>query len=286
MNIEIDSNSGFCFGVVYAIEKAEKFLKKNENLICLGDIVHNDAEVKRLQSKGLKVVDNQQLNHLTNKTVMFRAHGEAPSSYKLALEKNLKVIDASCPIVLRLQISIKNKYEQIKEQGGQIVIFGKKGHAEVIGLAGQTENNAIIVSDESDIEKIDFTKPIAVFSQTTKSKDSYHKIIAKIKEKLQTDDFYFQDSVCKQVANRDKDLRVFCQDKDVIIFMSGKKSSNGKMLFEICKKINPNTKFISEIDELQQDWFSNVSKVGITGATSTPAWLMLDAKKYIEENFC
>ncbi len=282
MNIEIDNNSGFCFGVVYAVKKAEEYLKHKKNLFCLGDIVHNDMEVLRLQKQGLKIIDYKTFEKLKDKEVLIRAHGEPPKTYEIAKKNNIKLVDASCPIVLRLQMNIRRTYEQMKKKNGQIVIFGKKGHAEVIGLAGHTNNEAIIVSSIDDLNSIDFNRPIAIFSQTTKSSSEYHKIIEEIKKRKKTQDFFYQDSVCKQVSNRDKEIRKFCENKDIIIFISGKKSSNGKMLFEICKSINPNTKFVSDISELNPLWFKNINSVGISGATSTPAWLMNKAKKTIE----
>lgn len=281
MNIEIDTNSGFCFGVVYAIDKAEKILEHSDNLYCLGDIVHNDAEVARLESKGLQIIDKEQLSKLKNKRVMFRAHGESPETYLAALKNNITVVDASCPIVLKLQLNIKKKYDQLKPKNGQIIIFGKKGHAEVIALSGQINNEAIIISNEDDLKLINFALPIAIFSQTTKSRTEYNQIVDKIKSRLITDDFYFQNSICNQVADRDKKLKKFCKDKDLIIFVSGKKSSNGKMLYGICCSINPNTKFISEITDIDNSWLDGVTNIGITGATSTPKWLMENVKNYI-----
>lgn len=285
MIVEIDNNSGFCFGVVYAIDKAEKILDKEKSLFCLGDIVHNDAEVKRLNNKGLQIIDYEQFKNLKNTKVLFRAHGEHPDSYRIAMEKNIQIVDASCPIVLRLQISIRKKYLEMKEKSGQIVIFGKHGHAEVIGLNGHANNQAIIVADIEDLKQIDFNKPIALFSQTTKSSNDYKQIISEIEKRKTTYDFYFQDSVCKQVANRDKYLKEFCKKNDLIIFMSGKKSSNGKMLFGICNSANNNTKFVSEVSDIKEDWFKGVEKVGITGATSTPSWIMKEAKEFIENHF-
>lgn len=282
MKIDIDKNSGFCFGVVYAVNKAEEYLSKNKKLYCLGDIVHNDMEVLRLQKMGLTIIDHQKFKELKNEEILIRAHGEHPDTYKLAKKNNIKLIDSSCPIVLRLQMNIKKTYEEMKQKNGQIVIFGKKGHAEVIGLAGHTNNEAIIVSSLDDLTNIDYNRPIAIFSQTTKSSSEYHTIIAEIKKRIKTKDFEHQDSVCKQVANRDKEIRKFCMNKDIIIFISGRKSSNGKMLYNICKSVNDNTKFVSELSEIEPSWFENVNSVGISGATSTPAWLMNDAKLKIK----
>jgi len=249
----------------------------------LGDIVHNDMEVERLKKLGLKIITQEELKNIKNETVLFRAHGEPPETYKLAKENNINIIDASCPIVLRLQTKIRQSYLEMKSKNGQIVIYGKKGHAEVIGLAGHTNNEAIIVSDIDDLDLIDYNRPISLFSQTTKSSVSYHKIISEIQNRIQNDDFTYLDSVCKQVSNRDKDLKEFCSDKDIIIFMSGKKSSNGKMLFEICKSVNPNTMFVTDISEIDYKWFKKDYTVGITGATSTPSWQMERAKDYIKK---
>jgi 4-hydroxy-3-methylbut-2-enyl diphosphate reductase len=282
MIIDIDKNSGFCFGVVYAVSKADEYLEKNNFLYCLGDIVHNDMEVSRLQKKGLKIINFETFKELKNQTVLIRAHGEPPQTYNIARQNNIKLIDASCPIVLRLQLSIKKYYNEMKKKQGQIVIYGKKGHAEVIGLSGQTNNEAIIVSNIEDLNKIDYSRPIALFSQTTKSSYTYHKIINEIKKRLLIDDFFFQDSVCKQVSNRDKEIREFSKNKDIVIFISGKKSSNGKMLYNVCKNVNPNTKFVSELEEISPHWFKKIQTVGICGATSTPSWLMLKAKNLIE----
>lgn len=283
MKINIDENSGFCFGVVYAVEKAESFLERNNPLFCLGDIVHNDLEIKRLHEKGLKTIDINYFKKLKNQTVLIRAHGEAPDTYKIANENNINLIDASCPIVLKLQIKIKKAFEQMKLKNGQVVIFGKKGHAEVVGLNGNTLNSAIIISSEDDLDQIDFLKPISLFSQTTKSATSYFKIIEKIKKRLITDDFTYLDSVCKQVSNRDKDLKLFCKNNDLIIFVSGVKSSNGKMLYDVCSSQNPYAKFISSTDEIKTEWFKNVNSVGITGATSTPSWLLVQTKQFIQK---
>jgi 4-hydroxy-3-methylbut-2-enyl diphosphate reductase len=285
MIIEIDINSGFCFGVVYAIEKAEMYLNSHQKLYCLGDIVHNDEEIKRLESLGLQIINYDKFKNINTEKVLFRAHGEHPNNYKIAFENNIDVIDASCPIVLRLQMNIRKKYLEIKDKNGQIVIFGKKGHAEVIALSGHACNQAIIVSNIDDLNLIDFNRPIAIFSQTTKSNFEYKKIVDEIKKRIKIDDFYFQDSVCKQVSNRDSDLRIFAKRHELVIFVSGKKSSNGKFLYDICSNENKNSFFISDETELKKEWFFNVNKVGITGATSTPMWLMEKIKSFIEKQF-
>ncbi len=284
MKITIDKNSGFCFGVVYAIEMAENILESQDKLYCLGDIVHNDMEVERLKNLGLIIINNDHLKELKNTSVLIRAHGEPPETYELALKNNLKLIDASCPVVLKLQNQIKNGYNKIKEIQGQVVIYGKKGHAEVVGLMGQTNGNAIIIENKNDIDKIDFSKPISIYSQTTKSPKSYSEIVYEIKKRSSSDiKFIVKDSLCRQVSSREPQLQKFSDENHVIIFVSGKKSSNGKMLYESCKKVNPNSYFISDIKEIKSNWFEQKSSVGICGATSTPLWLMQKVAKKISE---
>ncbi len=289
MTIEIDNNSGFCFGVVKAIEIAERELEKDKKLYCLGDIVHNDAEVKRLEKKGLKTISHDEFRTLKNTKVLLRAHGEPPETYKIAKQNNIELIDASCPIVLNLQKKIDKAYTDFSSVEGQIVIFGKVGHAEVIGLLGHTENKGIVISEEKDLDKIDFSKPINIFSQTTKSRSSYHSIIEKIKERMISEtgndeiNFIINDSTCRAVSNRDVFLKDFAKKHDIIIFVSGRKSSNGKVLYEVCKNQNPHSYFVSETDELQKDWFKPNISVGICGATSTPTWLMKKIKTAIEK---
>ncbi len=289
MKIEIDKNSGFCFGVVKAIEIAEKELEKNKELYCLGDIVHNDAEVKRLEKKGLITISHKKFKTLKNTKVLLRAHGEPPETYETAKQNNIELIDASCPIVLNLQKKIDKAYTDFSSIEGQIVIFGKEGHAEVIGLLGHTNNKGIIISNEKDLDKINFSKPINIFSQTTKSRSSYHHIIEKIKERMIKEvgnneiNFIINDSTCRAVSNRDVFLQDFAKKHDIIIFVSGKKSSNGKALFEICKRQNERSFFVSETDELNKDWFKKNDSVGICGATSTPTWLMEKIKTAVEK---
>ena len=280
MNIEIDKYSGFCFGVVYAIQMAEDELKKNNNLYCLGDIVHNNKEVERLNNLGLEIIDHKDLNNLKDCKVLIRAHGEPPETYKIALKNNIQLLDASCPVVLKLQHQIKEGYKQVSDINGQVIIFGKEGHAEVQGLLGQIGGDAIVVSEISDLYKINFEKPIYMYSQTTKSPKAFSDIqneITKrrldigIKDPLQ---FVVNDTLCRQVSGREPQLKKFAKIHDVIVFVSGTKSSNGKMLFNSCKEENPNSYFISDIDEINPDWFTSLSSVGICGATSTPLWLM------------
>jgi 4-hydroxy-3-methylbut-2-en-1-yl diphosphate reductase len=290
MKVNIDKNSGYCFGVEYAITMAEEELQESQKLYCLGDIVHNDKEVKRLAQKGLTIIDREQLATIHDCKVLIRAHGEPPETYQIALQNNIELIDASCPVVLKLQNRIKSAYDKAKEMQGQIVIYGKKGHAEVIGLSGQTNKEAIIVTTEEDLDLIDYSKPIVLFSQTTKSTEGFYKmkelIEKRIEEKGFTENlalFDANDSICRQVSNREPQLEKFSQDNDVIIFVSGKKSSNGKSLFLVCQRYNIKSYFVEDEQEIQSVWFSPEDKVGICGATSTPMWLMEKVKEKIEE---
>lgn len=273
LKVEIDHNSGFCFGVVYAIEMAEEILDNQGYLYCLGDIVHNDEEVKRLEAKGLKIITHDDLGTLKNESVLIRAHGEPPSTYELALNNNLTLIDASCPVVLKLQNRIKNSFDK-KEK---IYIYGKHGHAEVIGLLGQTSNEAVVFQsiDELDIETL--PKNLTLYSQTTKSTDSFYEITKTLMEAGIT--VNSNDTICRQVSNRDRELRDFAGKFDHIIFVSGTKSSNGKVLYNVCKEQNPSTYFISNADQLDASLFSNGETIGICGATSTPMWLMEQVKE-------
>jgi len=281
MKINIDPNSGFCFGVVYAIQMAEDELDRSGKLYCLGDIVHNGEEVDRLKTKGLEIINHEQLAELKDCKVLIRAHGEPPSTYQLALKNNIELIDASCPVVLKLQHRVKTSFEDILINGGQIVIYGQPGHAEVNGLMGQTNGKAIIVFSEEDLDAIDYSKPVHFFSQTTKSTAGFEKMERLIQERflahkgsLEEGDFISNDTLCRQVSNREPQLKKFSAANDVIIFVSGKKSSNGKALFSVCKATNPKSYFISNAGELDRDWFNEATTVGIAGATSTPMWLM------------
>lgn len=272
LSVNIDSNSGFCFGVVYAIEMAEDMLEEQGYLYCLGDIVHNDEEVRRLEAKGLRIIDREQLKDLNNEKVLIRAHGEPPSTYKLAIENNLTLVDASCPVVLKLQNRIKNSFD--KEE--KIYIYGKHGHAEVEGLLGQTNQEAVVFQNIEELDLATLPKQLTLYSQTTKSTDKFYEI-----KKILTDNgisVNANDTICRQVSNRDKELRSFAQQYDKIIFVSGTKSSNGKVLYNVCKEQNPNSYFISNTNELDKGWFSQDDRVGICGATSTPMWLMEEVK--------
>lgn len=273
VKIEIDENSGFCFGVVNAIKKSEETLQNDKKLYCLGDIVHNTQEVERLKNLGLETINHQQFQQLSNTKVLLRAHGEPPSTYQIANENNIEIIDASCPVVLQLQKKIKRAFEENLTQ--QIVIYGKNGHAEVNGLVGQTCGKAIVVENENDIEKIDFGKDIVLFSQTTKSVEGFNLLVETIKTRLSLNTkFEYNDTICRQVANRANNIREFAQKYDLVLFVSDAKSSNGKILFEECKKVNRNTQFISSAKEINECWLEKISSIGICGATSTPKWLM------------
>ena len=288
MKVTIDKYSGFCFGVVYAIEMAESILEKEDILYCLGDIVHNNKEVERLTGMGLKIINNDDLKKLSDCKVLIRAHGEPPSTYNIALENNIQLLDASCPVVLKLQHQIKEGYEDIKKIDGQIIIFGKEGHAEVTGLLGQTKNDAIIVTTVDDLDKVDFSKSIYIYSQTTKSPKAYKEISDIISERVKLTDgknvkYIVHDTLCRQVSGREPQLKLFSKKNDVIVFVSGQKSSNGKMLYKSCKEENSNSYFISDINEINNKWFSSASTVGICGATSTPRWLMEQVQNTIEK---
>lgn len=277
LDVHIDQHSGFCFGVVYAIEMAEEILDNEGHLYCLGDIVHNDEEVKRLTQKGLIIIDHESLSDLKSEKVLIRAHGEPPSTYELAIKNNLTLVDASCPVVLKLQNRIKNSYD--KEE--TIYIYGKHGHAEVIGLLGQTRNKAVVFQDISELDIPSLPKNITLYSQTTKSTDKFYEINKILKENGIT--INTNDTICRQVSNRDKELREFASKFDHIVFVSGTKSSNGKVLFNVCKEKNPNTYFVSSPEEVEHSWFANRQTVGICGATSTPMWLMEKVRDRIRE---
>jgi len=275
LQVDIDQHSGFCFGVVYAIEMAEEILDQEGYLYCLGDIVHNDEEVKRLTQKGLKIIDHGDLYGLKDEKVLIRAHGEPPSTYQLAIQNNLTLIDASCPVVLKLQNRIKNSFD--KEE--PIYIYGKHGHAEVIGLLGQTNNEAVVFQDINELDLPSLPKNLTLYSQTTKSTDKFYKINQTLRENgisVNTND-----TICRQVSNRDKELREFVSRFDKVIFVSGTKSSNGKVLFNVCKERNSNTFFVSNPNELEEAWFNFGDRVGICGATSTPMWLMEQVRERI-----
>lgn len=280
MLIEIDEHSGFCFGVTTAITKAEEQLASSDTLYCLGDIVHNGMECDRLLALGLRTINHEQLSLLHNTKVLLRAHGEPPSTYQTAENNGIEIIDATCPVVLQLQKRIKQQYAQ--NPLAQIVIFGKPGHAEVLGLVGQTEGNAIVVADFEDVKKLNFQKDIYLYSQTTKSIDEFHRIIDYIQEHISNDcQFRSFDTICRQVANRMPNIQEFAKRHDVILFVCGRKSSNGKVLYNACKQVNENSYLVEGPEEIRDEWLKNVNSVGICGATSTPKWLMESCAKAI-----
>ena len=309
VKVEIDEGSGFCFGVVTAINKAEEELANGGTLYCLGDIVHNSREVERLKEMGLItinhlctgenvrkelivvsfgnsatiLINHDDFNHLHDAKVLLRAHGEPPETYEIARRNNIEIIDATCPVVLRLQKKIKQEYTQKDTEDKQIVIYGKTGHAEVLGLVGQTTGEAIVIEKLEEAKKLDFTRSIRLYSQTTKSLDEFQKIVEYIKEHISPDvTFEYYDTICRQVANRIPNIRKFAASHDLVFFVSGKKSSNGKMLFSECKKVNPNSHLIDSAEEIDSSLLTGASSIGVCGATSTPKWLMEEISKAIQ----
>jgi 4-hydroxy-3-methylbut-2-enyl diphosphate reductase len=283
MIVEIDQKSGFCFGVVNAIGKAEETLSTDEKLYSLGHIVHNELEVKRLQEIGLHTINHDEFFRLKDCKVLIRAHGEPPSTYEYARANNITLVDATCPVVLKLQQRVKKAAEEMREENGQVVIFGHQGHAEVTGLAGQTNDSAIIIDHPEDLTRIDPSRPVVVFSQTTKSVDDFRKISQNIQEQATSGKVKTHDTVCRQVSNRVPHLEKFAVRFDAVIFVGGLKSSNAQVLFNVCKKYNPRSYFVTSPDDLQADWFYEVEKVGICGATSTPQWLMEKVAEKIKQ---
>jgi 4-hydroxy-3-methylbut-2-enyl diphosphate reductase len=288
MVVEIDEKSGFCFGVQNAVEIAEKALLKGEKVFSLGPIVHNDREVERLSALGLVSIDHDKFRKLRDCKVLIRAHGEPPETYIEAEKNNITIIEATCPIVKKLQSRIKETWEEIRAHQGQIVIFGKPGHAEVVGLMGQTLNEGILVSNPEDLEKIDVTKPVWLFAQTTMSIRDYDNfaslIRAGMKEKGIVDPeklLHVSKTICGQVSNREPHLKAFAKKHDIVIFVSGRESSNGKMLYSVCRNINPETYFVSSIDEINRTWFEGKNSAGICGATSTPKWLIEKVRDFV-----
>ena len=285
MHIEIDESSGFCFGVTTAIRKAEEELAQSAALCCLGDIVHNGSECERLRKAGLQTIDHEALNHLPQGTkVLLRAHGEPPATYELARERGICIIDATCPVVLQLQRRIKRQFDANPD--AQIVIFGKNGHAEVLGLVGQTQGRAVVVENVEDVQqKLNFERDIYLYSQTTKSLDGFHRVIDYIQEHIApTATFRSFDTICRQVANRMPNIGAFASRHDLILFVCGRKSSNGKVLFNECRRVNPNSRLIEQPGEIDLAWVKGLKTVGICGATSTPKWLMEQCRDYILDN--
>lgn len=280
MKVEIDTNSGFCFGVVTAINKAEDELDTSGQLYCLGDIVHNAREVERLQDKGLVTITHAELENLKDVKVLLRAHGEPPKTYDTAKLNNVQIIDATCPVVLQLQRRIKKTYDEgIEEEkkGGKkplIVIYGKNGHAEVNGLVGQTNGEAVVIQDKEGLDLLDFSRDIILYSQTTKSIEGFKEIVEEIGKRKKEGKFEYYDTICRQVANRMQKMKEFAKSHDIIFFVSGAKSSNGKVLYEMCKGVNQKTFLISDESQLDLSLLDGAESVGVCGATSTPLWLM------------
>ena len=283
IQVEIDSGSGFCFGVTTAIKKAEEEVAAGKKMYCLGDIVHNGMEVERLTAMGMTTINHEQLRELHDVKVLLRAHGEPPETYELARRNNIEIIDATCPVVLQLQNRIKKQFDVNPD--AQIVIFGKNGHAEVLGLVGQTRSQAIVIEHFDEVPKLDFNRDIYLYSQTTKSLDEFHRVIEYIQSHISpTAVFRSFDTICRQVANRMPNIARFATQHDVIIFVSGRKSSNGKVLYNECKAVNPNSYHVENAEEINLDWFANAKTVGICGATSTPKWLMEECRDHILSN--
>lgn len=288
--IEIDNGSGFCFGVTTAIRKAEAELERTGVLYCLGDIVHNAGEVERLRKKGLITVDHDEFAKLHNVKVLLRAHGEPPSTYETAKKNNIEIIDATCPVVLQLQKRIKDAYDKSSvpsndsDKDPLIVIYGKPGHAEVNGLVGQTEGRAVVIQDKADLDNIDLNRDIWLYSQTTKSIEGFQDIVAEIQSRKSSGTFQWFDTICRQVANRMPQMRQFAANHDVILFVSGAKSSNGKVLYAQCKEVNPKTYLITDETEVNPDWINGADSIGICGATSTPRWLMQKVAEACEKS--
>ena len=289
MVIEIDSGSGFCFGVTTAIRKAEEELAKGNKLYCLGDIVHNGMECDRLREMGLITIKHDEMRELHDVKVLLRAHGEPPETYELAQRNNIEIIDATCPVVLQLQKRIKRQYDSnltshLSPLTSQIVIFGKRGHAEVLGLVGQTHSSAIVIESFDEVRRLDFTRDIYLYSQTTKSLDEYHRIIDYIQMHISPEaHFESFDTICRNVANRMPNISQFASRHDLILFVCGRKSSNGKVLFNECLQVNPNSHLIEDPQEIHPEWLEGIETVGICGATSTPNWLMEQARDAIEK---
>ena len=280
LQIEIDSGSGFCFGVTTAIKKAEEKVADGNTLYCLGDIVHNGMEVERLHANGLVTINHEELDRLHDVKVLLRAHGEPPETYALAEKNHIDIIDATCPVVLQLQRRIKKQFDANPQ--AQIVIFGKNGHAEVLGLVGQTCGKAIVVENVEDVARLDYSRDIYLYSQTTKSLDGFHRVIDYIQAHIApTATFRSFDTICRQVANRMPNIGSFASRHDIIVFVCGRKSSNGKVLFNECRRVNPNSHLIEKPEEIDMTWFDGLASVGICGATSTPKWLMEQCRDYI-----
>lgn len=282
IKIEIDNDSGFCFGVLSAIGKAEEELRRGEELYCLGDIVHNGIECNRLTKMGLKTISHEQFETLRGAKVLLRAHGEPPSTYSTAQRNGIRLIDATCPVVLKLQRRIHSQYKELDADTQQIILFGQKGHAEVLGLVGQTDGTAIVIESSDEIDRIDFNKDIFLYSQTTKSSSGYNQLIREIESRIKPGHkFVHNNTVCGQVSHRRQNISEFARRHDVILFVSGSKSSNGKVLFNECLRVNPKSYMIESREDIDFDTLADASSIGICGATSTPKWLMEECREYL-----
>ncbi len=286
MKVEIDKRSGFCFGVINAIKSAEELLSTSNQLYCLGDIVHNGKEVERLEKMGLESISKEKYFTLKDCKVLIRAHGEPPETYEYAKQNNIELIDATCPVVITLQEKVKQSYDANVADKGQIVIYGKKGHAEIIGLDGQTNRNAIVIESINELDKINYERPVSLYSQTTKRIEDFYAIAGEVKTRMTPGvKLEIKDTICRQVSNRVPNLKKFAVNYDLILFVAGKKSSNGQYLYSVCKEENENSHIISEIEEINKEWFNGVESVGICGATSTPNWLMDEVANWVHTNF-
>lgn len=285
LTVTIDQNSGFCFGVINTIKRAETLLAQTNTLYCLGDIVHNNEEVNRLNSLGLTIIDKETFAQLHDTTVLIRAHGEPPETYQIAQKQNINLVDATCPVVLALQKNIKNSYEAEDFKNGQILIFGKKGHAEVVGLVGQTHHQGIVISSIEDLHLVDFHRPAKLYSQTTQNHDEYLALIEEVKRRYaeagNPDAFQYFDTICRSVINRSKQIQLFASQFDKVIFVSGEKSSNGLYLYKLCQQSNPQSYFLTHLDDLEKISVASGDSIGICGATSTPMWLMEKVKEQL-----
>lgn len=280
IRVEIDPRSGFCHGVVRAVEQAENYLRYSPRLYSLGAIVHNSVELERLKKKGLEILSIEEVEQLHDDVILVRAHGEPPETYELARRNRLQVIDCTCPVVLKLQERVRETWQRIRASGGQVVIFGKKGHAEVNGLVGQTDGEAIVISSAEDLSGIDFSRPVALFSQTTKDPDEFRQIAARIREERPDAEVY--DTICRQVVHRHQSLVEFAQNHSVILFVSGRESSNGKVLFELCRGVNTRTYRVENASQINLNWLQDGDFVGICGATSTPKWQLEEIFIYLQ----
>ena len=284
LTVEIDPGSGFCNGVVRAVRQAEEYLSRAPRLYSLGAIVHNSLELERLKAKGLEILELEDVRNLHNETLLIRAHGEPPATYALAADNGIRIIDCTCPVVLQLQQKVKEVYRGMKDSGGQVVIFGKRGHAEVNGLVGQTEGTALVIGSLEEVERVDSSRPVALFSQTTKDPDEYAQVCRAVEERCNHTVVF--DTICRQVASRHKSLVAFARAHSIILFVSGKESSNGKVLFDLCRSVNPRSRWLEDASQIAPSWFSEGDTVGVCGATSTPKWQLEETAAKVSSLFC